>query len=95
MELTIQTDNSTLITEIISVTSLPGASMDGLLVTTATSTDQFTAPQLSALIAPNLIEAVEQASQVLNQPMKFTVFRFGGHFSLAPFIMYMYECIYV
>ena len=82
MELTLQSGNDTLESEIISVSSLPDAPDNVLLVTTVTNiidTDRSTeTPQLSTLLAAPLREVVQEASQVINQPLQVSqIVRFG------------------
>ena len=79
MELTLQSGNGTLTSEIISVSSPPDASDNVLLVTTVTDTDQSTEIlQLSTLLVEPLREVVQEASQVINQPFQVSqIVRFG------------------
>ena len=93
MELTLQSGNGTLKSEIISVSSLPDAPDNVLLVTTVTDTDQSTEiPQLSTLLAAPLQEVVQEASQVINQPFQVSqIVRFGRFM----FKMYVYTYTYL
>ena len=79
MELTLQSGNGTLKSEIISVSSLPDAPDNILLVTTVTDTDQSTEIlQLSTLLVVPLREVIQEASQVINQPFQVSqIVRFG------------------